>query len=270
MRQIIQSTKYLFFCIASSLISCNSIPKEKLTVIENLTVGTSIDSLYKQMKSKSVPFDKFTTAYLVIDKSQLIDEKFFITMYYTNLFNTFHDQSKEHVGLLYPVTLSGTDNTVGIKVLLGHTKTPILLGANKDYEYLNTSKCVKLSVNKMLIDQIKEMYSSKYGSPKIDTSKYNTVYTINNSTIEEKRSDEIYAITYTWDTEFIKITFFTGLENYSDGYYKPRDKFYLDIAVTGVAEDITNKMDCYTYSRIEYELKQNAIDELKLKTSTKF
>jgi hypothetical protein len=262
----------LSFCLiflSFTLICCNNIPKEKITIIENLTLGVSSDSLNNEMKSKSISIDRFTTEYLIIDRKQLVDESNFINANYTNLFNTVSDQSQEHIGLLFPRSLSGTNNIIGMTVLLGHTKTPLFLGEAKQYDYMNRSKCVKQSINEKLITQIKEMYISKYGTPKSEiTSESNSVYSINNGKFESKISNEINAKTITWETEFLTIKFFTGLKNYNKGcYYKPRDKFYLDVEFTGVPTDYSNKMDCYSYAYIEYSLKDKTIEELKLKNS---
>jgi len=258
---------YLFF-LSFTLVCCKqTIPKEKISIIENLTLGVSKDSFFNQIKSKNIPFESFIMSYLVLDRSQLIGERNFITMYYTNLFNSFANQSQEHVGLLYPITLSGTDNIFGMVILLGHTKKPVLLGSAKEYEYMNTSKCIKQTVNERLIEQIKEMYTSKYGPAKESSSTFNSVYDINNGKIEDKLSNEKEAKTINWENDYMTITFFTGLKNYSSGYYRPRDKFYLDINMENDTEDILNKVDCYTYAYIKYQLKQKAIDELKLKNS---
>lgn len=263
--------KKAFFLISISLFifSCNSIKKEDISVIENLTLGTSTDSLYKQMKAKSIPVDKFTTSYLIVSLNQFEDESNYLNFPYTNLFNSFANQSQEHFGLLHPITLSGTNNVIGIVVLLGHTKEPVLLGNTSQYKYLNTSKFIKQSVNKKLIEQITDMYTSKYGVPKNEySSEYHDVYKITDGKIKEFSSDNIEGKTIVWETEYLEITFFTGFKNYFEGcYYKPIDKFYLDINFTNVPVDYNNRMDCYAYSFIQYKLKENAIKQLKLNTS---
>ena len=59
--------------ISITLLSCNKIQKEDISVIENLTLGTSTDSLYKQMKTKSIPINRFTTSFIVFERSQIFD-----------------------------------------------------------------------------------------------------------------------------------------------------------------------------------------------------
>jgi hypothetical protein len=260
------------FAISITCLSCNKIKKEDISVIENLTLGKSTDSLYKEMKIKSIPINRFTSSFIVFEKSQIFDDSNYINFYNTNIFNSFANQNGEHCGLLYPITLSGTNNIFGMTVLLGHTKKPLYLSVAKEYEYMNTSKCVIQTINEKLIEDIKKMYSSKYGVPKSDLlSKYNNVFTINNGKVEQYISDEINARTIIWETEFMKITFFTGLKNYIKGcYYKPRDKFYLDIEITGEPIDYSNKMDCYAYPFIKYELNEKSVEELKLKKANNF
>ncbi len=226
-----KTTIFFFLFLPFILISCNKFPKEKITIIENLSLGVSKDTLYNQIKSKNIPLERFTKSYIIIDKSQLIEENHFISMYNTDLFNSFANQSQEHVGLLYPILLSGTDNIFGMVVLLGHTKKPILIGNMKVYDYLNILRCVKQIVNEKLIEQIKEMYTSKYGISKESTSTLNYVYQINDGKIEQKLINEKEAKTISLENEYMTITFFTGLKNYSNGYYRPHDKFYLDINI---------------------------------------
>jgi hypothetical protein len=232
-------------------------------------LGTLRDSLYKQIKSKSLPFEKFTSSYLISDIKQLLDINNSKSYYYTNVFNSFENQSKEHIGLLYPIILNGTDNIFGVDVLLGHTKIPVLLGNSKKYEYKNTIKCFKQSVNEKLIEQIKEMYTTKYGSPKLDySSEANIFFIFNKDRIEEKHSNEFKAKIITWETEYLTITFFTGFRNHFEGcYYMPLNKFYLDVSFPNEVIDYKNRMDCYAYPYIEYRLNAKAIEELQLEKS---
>ena len=258
--------------ISITCLSCNKIKKDDISVIENLTLGTSIDSLYEEMKIKSIEIDKYTTSLIFTDRSQILDDNNYINFYNTDIFNSFANQNDEHFGLLYPNTLSGTNNTIGMIVLLGHTKKPLYLSGAKGYEYMNNSKCVLQTINEKLIEDIKEMYSSKYGVPKMDySSTYNPVYIIKNGKIEQNLSNEIDAKRIIWETEYLEITFFTGLKNYFDGYYyKPNEKFYLDIEIAGETIDNSNKMDCYAYPFIKYELNEKAIERLKLKKVNNF
>lgn len=255
--------------------SCdNQIPKEKLTIIDNFVLGQSSVNLSKQMDSLSISHKKFFTKQVLSKFDDLIDDNNSINMYYTNTFNlsNFRSNHNEHIGLLYPITLTGTKNVMGMIVVLGHTSTPWFLGDTKRHENTVDNKLFKQEVNRNLIDEIKKLYTSKYGQPITNyKSKDNNIYVIEGNQIEfypggdpEREGEE-----FNWQTEYYDIRLFTGVPSYESVYQANEKTYQNTIHLAGpkyvMNPDLSkNEVQSFSYCYIKYELNSKAIKELKL------
>jgi hypothetical protein len=266
--------KYINLLVVLTIFaSCNKgIPKEKLTVIENITLGESSNSYIKQFDSLQIPHKRFFNKILMMKYNDLLDGNNYYTSYYTNLFNfsEFRNpkESLEHLGLITPITLEGTQNNLSLVVILCHTVEPWLLG---DAERLKSSvneKYVRQEVNNEVIDKIKNMYITKYGVPKyIDTSNFNSFWMIVGNTLSRKINNNIPAVTIKWETEYYNITFFTGINlngiyNPEHGYVESTNGFAANIGNES-ADQLKNELHCSAYAYIYYELNEKAMKELK-------
>jgi hypothetical protein len=266
----------LLFCILTVifLISCDKqVPTEKLTIIDNFVLGQSSINLSKQMDSLFINRKRFFTKQILSKFDDLLDDNNFINMYSTNTFNlsNYRSSSNEHVGLLYPITLTGTKNVTGMTILLTHTSKPWFFGDTKKFESSVDDKLIKQEVNKDLIDEIKNMYISKYGQPIIKfKSTTNAFYIIEGSQIKNysgnpDREGEML----TWETDYYTVRFFTGLPSY-ESLYQANKRTYKDIMNLGgpnyimTADPLKDEAQSFSYPYIEYELNSKAIKEFKL------
>ena len=115
----------------------------------------------------------------------------------------------------------------------------------------------------------KNIYLKKYGNP-VDTSvrRSHLIYLIKNNRILQASDLDRTGIYYTWKTEYLTITFFTGLRSYTSLF---NQKGYLDATWSS---DVLNSFvpvdsskaetQCNSYSYIQYELSDKAIKQLKL------
>lgn len=263
---------FLPFLLFIFIVSCNNIPKEKLTIIDNFVLGHSSVSLSKQMDSLSIQHKRFCTKMVLGEFNELLNDNNFINMYYTNTFNlsSYRGRFNENLGLLYPITLTGTQNTMGMIVILGHTAQPWFLGSAKNYENTFTEKLFNQDINANLIDDIKNLYISKYGQP-TDTFSMSShrFYFIKGNQIFENGDPDREGLDIKWETEYYTINFFTGLPSY-DSKFNSSEKSYQDeLYLAGPRyptqiDRFKNEVKCYSYCYIKYELNAKAIKALKL------
>lgn len=262
---------FLPFLLFIFVVSCNNITKEKLTIIDNFVLGQSTVSISKQMDSLSIQHKRFCTK-MVLSENELFDNNNFINMYYTNTFNlsNYRGRFNENLGLLFPITLTGTQNTMGLIVLLGHTAQHWFLGTSKNYENTYAEKSFYQDINADLIEDIKNLYISKYGQP-TDTFSLpaHKFHFIKGNQILEDGDIDRKGLYIKWETEYYTITFFNGLPSY-DSKFNTYEKSYQDQFYLGGSRfpkqvnRFKNEVKCYSYCYIKYELNAKAIKALKL------
>jgi len=255
------------------LFSCNNVTKENRTIIDNIVLGLTVNNFSKQMDSLSIPHQRFLTKYTLSNFEEIMDDNNYINMYYTSIFNfsKYRNNFNDNFGLLYPITLTGTQNNIGLIVLLGHTAPPDLNGYAVNFKSSLNTNFFRQDVNSDLIEQIKNLYISKYGKPKDEfTSKYSSFYAIKNNGISQYRDSTRVGREINWETEHFKVTFFSGLASY-DSYYNPEGYLEVTMLYSG-SEDFSpievdplkNEMQCFSFAYIKYQLNEKTIKQLKL------
>jgi hypothetical protein len=267
-----KNLQFIFILLNSLFLSCKSeIPKEKLTTIDNFVLGQSSANLSKQMDSLSIFHKRFLTKEIIREYKELQDDNNYLNMYYTNTFDLSDYRSRYHenVSLLYPMTLAGTKNIIGIIVIFGHTTHPLLLGDVKPLDVIYSEKVFKQDINARMIEDIKNLYISKYGPPS-DTFSIlsHRFYYIQGNQIITTGDPDRKGLDITWKTEYYTITFFTGLPSY-DSRYLSSDRTYQDVLTIGSkmilpVNYLKNEVQDFSYCYIEYHLNDKAIKELKL------
>lgn len=255
------------------ICSCSKINKEKLSVIENITLGRDSKTFNKQFDSLQIPHARFFNKIMLRSFDDLINETHYYNTYYTNIFNygEYSDKpcSLQHLGLITPITLEGTHKNLGIVVLLCHTVEPWLIGEAENLKNKVSEKYIRQDVNEEIINKIKEMYVEKYGNPKsIDTSSYNSFYTINGNSIKLSTDDTRSAITLKWETEYYDVTFFTGLDlnaiySRDNGYFESTNTIFANLDEKK-ADPNKNEIKCKSLPYIYYELNEKGLEELKI------
>ena len=263
---------YTLFLV-TILASCNNgIPKDKLTVIENITLGQPSNSYVKQFDSLLIPHTRFFNEILIRNFNSLLDNSSYYYSYYTTMFNfseyRIPKNSVEHLGLITAVTLEGTQNNFALIISLCHTVDPWFMGDAASYKSSTNEKFVRQEVNDSVIEKVKRLYISKYGTPKsIDTSNFNTFWRIDGNTLSKENDDSHVGITYQWETEYYTVKFFTGMD--FNGIYVPGDGYvestngYASNLGNERADPLKNQMNCKAYAYIYYELNTKAMNELK-------
>jgi hypothetical protein len=254
------------------LISCDKMPKEDITIINNIVLGQNMSNYNKQMDSLSVPHQNFLTKLYIDDFNDLLDENNHINMYYSNIFNFSEERSihNEHLGLLYPITLTGTENNIGLIVMLGHTGKPFLSSIAQKNANLISEKHFGQDISKNVVDKIQNLYVSKYGKPTSEyETKFNLIYVIEKNVINKYSDTTRVGKEISWNTKYMNITLFTGLDSY-DCTYDTNKKYYSE-TIWSMGERVIakknlkiNEIPCYTFAYIKYELNTEAIEKLKL------
>jgi hypothetical protein len=270
---VIKMNKFLYFLLLLFIVvGCNNIPDEDITIIDNIVLGKPSTNFNKQMDSLLLPHQPFMTKTFFYNYDEILDNYNYINMYYSNIFNFSDERSdhNEHYGLFYPITLTGTNNNMGLIVLLGHTRKPYLSSDVEKNANLTTEKNIVQDVNENVIDKIEKLYISKYGKPYTDyKSEYNLLYVIENNDIKKYTDTTRVGREIMWKTEYMNISLFTGLDSYDCTYDKEKRYYTETIWTYGkriVAKKnlAANEMPSYSFAYIKYELNDLAIEKLKL------
>jgi hypothetical protein len=250
--------KILFACF---LMSCNSISKEDLTVIDNVQLGTKGKNFYQYCDSLNILKDDFVTLSFISHNTNLDDYR--VKFYYSEVVNIgmFSGFGHMSIGLYYPVIYSGTDNVVQLNVLLAHKQTPINIEKLQGDRSLT---CADQNVNELLLENIYSLLVGKYGRPK-EIQKTGTVkmFVIEKNTVKEYGVNvENQGNVYRWETKALEITFFTGIKEYNESYLIKQACYEFNRVKDSTTS--VDKWTCKTYPYIQYSIKQNVIEKLKL------
>lgn len=256
---------FIFFCF----VSCNNkVPKDKQTIIDNLILGETKEEYEEQLKQLNIPNKTFYTQWLLFKPEDTLINR--INFYYTKQFNfsEFINKAKslEHFGVFVPEFIN-SKNLSALTILLGHTDKSLATFDSSKVE----GKYIQLrqDVSKEIINKIKELYSIKYGKPEIqtDTTNYKEYYLLFENAIQKNSIQSVEHCTYIWETEYFKLTFFTGtnLNAYyipGKGYSQSTNRLFTNLRSEPISG---NQQPCYSVPYIRYELNHKALEKLNFK-----
>lgn len=255
------------------IFGCNRIDKKDLEVIEGIQLGTSYKIYKKQLDSLGIKTKSFYTKSMFSDINEIEHNQ--IQANTSDIFNLsdFRNSQTNHYSILYPVTLTGTDNVIGLNVIIGHTGSSLLI-SNGVYDLTKeySKNAFNQNISTGLLDQIKNMLTSKYGKPTLDSYKsmYNDFYAVQGKEIKEFIGNENRKGSVTkWETEYFEIELFEGLSSVDAKYSK--DGYRMVIQPSGKENNLVTDFDwdkgerpCVTYVYIKYDLKSEVIKKLNL------
>ncbi len=266
----------IFFAI--TIVSCKSIDKNELKTINDIQLGISLKEYSSLLETLNIKQKSFLTGIHFPNYDLNSHSKSF--HYTTNFdFSNYKGKNTSHLGLLYPEVIAGTENIMGLFVLLVHTDNPRFIlhrysePQNIGGKYTSISQHVAIDV----LDEIEDMYTRKYGKP-IDTiteSIFITYKEISSTEIKSYRPPDIEGVyqELIWETKYLRISFFKGMFVNQEKFDTETNRYAYNIGLDleGKPEVQEIKVDykngetfCNSYPFIKYELKQDAIDKLKL------
>jgi hypothetical protein len=257
------SASISFLIFPSCENSIVTVPKESITIVENIVLGSDADTLFINLKNRNVKVGNYKTDLFFQDENTDNDNR--IRIPYTEVFNFGEYRNKkidlDHLGLIYPILLYGTNRIQGLSVLLVSTHMQIFNSNNAN------DPVVKQEVNESLINDIEKLFIKKYGQPKSrEKSKNHKVYSIEGSEIKEYDSTEDYCDYVVWENEFMIIELFKGYKSYETSF-NPINTCYSH-EISGNSPQVVIPETGYTYSRtmpaIHYQLKDTTIKILGL------
>jgi hypothetical protein len=247
-----------------TLSSCTrSIPKEKLTIIDNMVLGSTKEDFNKQFEELKIPSKTILSNWLSISDKEFENNK--ITCHYTNFFNFDEfinkSQNLEHLGLFYPETFNNK-NITSLTILLGHTGKAITNDSTQNFQYF------RQDVIKTLIEKIKNLYVLKYGKPEylFDTLMENNYYLLKNNSISVNSIESPKHFTCIWKTDYFNVILFSGADfrayyRKTNGYTTSSNYLYSNTSNNPLPFDA---YECFSVPYIKYELNDRAIKELRL------
>ncbi|OIR13154.1 hypothetical protein GALL_55380 [mine drainage metagenome] len=267
-----RTISFLFILTILS-ISCNKIPKDKITIIDNYVLGGKANNFVKEMDSLAIKHARFTRKTVFTSYNEITDENNFVNAFFTNAFNLsdFKNSYNDNVGIYYSLADKNKQNIIGIILLLGHTNKPQYIGEVSGLNNSLSDRCFYQDINKNLFQEIVKLYANKYGNP-IESEKNSSdlgYYIMHNNSLILNPNFYKNGKYYTWINEYIRIDLFTGIPSATSLY---NSKGYLDvIASLGgdsstplIADSSKNEAQCNSYGFIKYTLTDKAIKLLKL------
>lgn len=265
--------KTLLVILTIILTSCNSFDKKNIEIIEGIQLGTTFSQYKKQCDSIGIQRKQFFTKLFINNEDDI--EKNILNVPVSDIFDLSNFKKyNNHYAILYPTTMTGTDNVVGMSAIIGHTANSAMLTSSgmrdltKEYDIKNFNQ----NISSALRDEIKKMLISKYGQPITDKykSEYNSFFVLINGEIEEfKGVNEIQGELTTWENEYIKIDMFEGVPSFTavindNGYQLSEPLFSSQEHKILIPNISKNEKNCVTYVYITYSLKNDIIEKLKL------
>lgn len=270
--------KYLILpLLIFSFVACNNIDKDKLKVIDDIPLGTTVTEFDSMLSKLNIERETFLTSIFFTDYNF---SNRTVTFPYSTTFDisNYSSERTKHLGLLYPFTLEGTDNIIKLAVVLAHTEKPYFVLPN-DVEPQDVSdeyRCLSQHISTKVIDAIERMYTAKYGKPKdtITEPLFINFFKFDRNQIKTYKPPEIKGIyeVLVWETDYLKIRLFKGVPSSEEKFDTKTNSYQYTIytndqgrpAVREIEVDYNNgETMCDSYPYILYELKQEVIDKLK-------
>jgi len=254
-------------CILIILTSCTKITKKDVTIIDDIRLGTTEDGFNRQcdsLKNQQILFYTNSIFGRLFSSSENLDE-FRIKGYVTNIFNTSYyngdSPTLQHYGLFSLINENGTENIVGLNVLLGYMLT------TKNYNLPLFSQNMSCSQ----IESIDRMLTEKYGKPDSILKNQNlTFYVLKKNKLLSYSSDTSnFGEMLIWKTKYLDITFFKGLASGTDTYNSKKNSYQIHFdynikRIISYEEYNEGIRPCYSFSYICYKLNDPAIKDLDL------
>ena len=255
----------LFLFVQSCENSTPTVPKESITIVENIILGSDIDSMYLELKERGAKTGTFYTSMSFNDYSEANDN--IIGMYYTDVFNLSQYRSPwihlNHHGFLYPIKLTGTNRLLGMHVLLVNAQDQIFTSNVK----LGFPSAIQ-EINELLINDIEELFVKKYGKPTYkSSSKFYPVFHLEGNQIKEYSSTDEEGEYIIWENEFMTVEFYKGFKSFETSFDPVTPQYLFWSTIGGEPETVEPKQgDVYSYTMpyITYKLKDTTLKILGL------
>ena len=263
---------FSFIMIILIVVSCNNVDKKDITVIENIQLGTNYTNFQRQLDSLGIKSKTFFSKTFFYEISEINNNK--ITFHTSEIFNLEPYKKETNIySLIYPIKMTGTDNIIGLSVIIGHTYDTKLFTNGELYNLAKEYKTQSFNQNipEDLVKEIKLLLVSKYGSPILDDykSENNSFFVLEGSEFKSYVGDaKIQCKLTTWETENLNIELYSGIPSSSATFTK--DGFTYVIQPLGKENDVAlvdfskGEKQCKSYVYINYQLKSETIKRLKL------
>jgi hypothetical protein len=260
--------KYIFCILILILFSCNNIETKDLLIIDNVQLGQNVKDFYISIDKLGIKNEPFFTKYFYTEDE--LKNSTLSQFYYSEVFNlTRSKELQEHYGLYYLTTAGGTENVIGLTLLLGHTTNPKLLSNN--YGMIDITDTYKKrgfyqEVYETLIQEYISMFMTKYGEPMSDvTTDPNNFYVTENNNVEKYRTPKSDNGRYIlWETDEMTIGFFTGIKSSRTEYHRQFKSYMYSMDQSSVKIPNQSYEQCYSFPYITYQLKRAVVEKLKL------
>ena len=243
------------------LISCNKIDKDKLKVIENLSLGVNEDEFERECITKNIKKKAYVANKAFFNEEDIPDNVF--KCYASDVFNLENYKPKwsDHMGLIVPVMSYGTDNIVSMRVMLGYTSLGKYEGKLLDGLY--DPKGFSQNVRYDLVREIKNILINKYGEPtEVIKSNKLKCYVFEGQSLTRYTTGEFEGQILKWETKYIKISFFGGVKDYAIIYDHSLDAYLHTLREPN--EEVKGETYSMQYPYLQYEIKDKYIEQMKL------
>jgi hypothetical protein len=255
---------------AALFTSCNKIEPKDVTVIDGISLGTTLEEYYKQCEDLNISQKLVYTKVFFSDFQDVYHNS--VKFYVTDIFNfsEYRGPDTEHFGIYNSIIMSGTKNVIGLNILLVHTAPAVIFSPSGSTYLTKQTKIpgVIQDVSLDLVEDIGDMLSKKYGKPNGKMkSEHFTVKVIEGNQIKNYRSDStnMGELLY-WETEYFDISFFKGINSTASTFTSNGNSYtiYFDTNPNTILDYDSGERPCRSYSYITYKLNSKAIKRLAL------
>lgn len=243
-----------------SILSCNKQSEEsQLYIVDSIKLGSTKRDFVLNKPSGITLVTKTFLSYTELSEH-------LVHRYYTLTFN-LNDSTDSggwsDYGLIIPDYGTASNNLLGVKILFGRTTGAIILGTS----YNPPFPAFVQANREIYIQRIKHMLIKKYGNPtKIITEKYIPFYVFQGKKIEAYGTDEDNkGELLEWENDIVKITLFTGIDNYDFTYNQALDGYFMMLQESSKSKEISEGTEITKgFAYLKYELKKDYIEKKKL------
>jgi|GEM_PF-3234716 len=257
-------------CIVLCLFGCNNINPEDITIIDGVRPGMELSAFNSQLDSLKINQQIFYSKSMVTNVEEIYNSR--MKFYRTDIFNSskYSSPITQHYGMYYPISIEGTNNIVGLNILLVHTENALVITQSGMFNVTKETQIPALSqdISSGQIEDIARLLSEKYGKP-IDTIHFylNKFYVMEGMEMKTYNCDTTnIGDVLIWKTKYLNIRFFKGISSpYSTYNVNDRTYFtYFDSNPFRVMSYQKGEAPCKSYAYISYELNNDAIKKLGL------